>query len=105
MVILQKVEESQNRNGYPSPTKRSKDNDTTMVILYQSCNEAVAITSNESKTIRGHTTCSKKKEKRKKNEKRKKKSDERKEYRNKKKNDDEIKQEQSRVIMNQKNKR
>src|SRR4051812_1827183 len=91
MVILQKVEESQNRDGYPTPTKKTKDDDTTMVILHQSWNEAVAITSNESKTMRGHTTCSKKKEK----EKRKRrKSDEkmkRKIYSNKKKNDGENK--------------
>src|SRR3954469_11577530 len=35
MVILQKVEECQNRNDYPYSIKRSKDDDTTMVILHQ----------------------------------------------------------------------
>src|SRR4051812_10235899 len=33
MVILQKVEEYQNRNDYPYSIKRSRDDDTTMVIL------------------------------------------------------------------------
>src|SRR4051812_11645641 len=35
MVILQKVEECQNRNDYPYSIKRSRDDDATMVILHQ----------------------------------------------------------------------
>jgi hypothetical protein len=43
MVILQKVEECQNRNDYPYSIKRSKEDDATMVIPHQSENEAVTI--------------------------------------------------------------
>src|SRR3954462_11291324 len=103
MVILQKVEECQNRNDYPHSIKRSRDDDTTMVILHRINGVRQSQSPPTNQRLCEVTRLVQKKRRAKKNGEKimKIKKDEKKMAKENK--DDEIaKQEQSRVTMNQK---